>query len=36
MAADVTKTMMKVTSKLALAFNPRQWYQFLDGIWKDC
>ena len=35
-AADVTKTMMSTASKLALAFNPRQWYQFLDGIWKDC
>lgn len=35
-AADVTKTMMSTASKLALAFNPRQWYQFLDGLWKDC
>ena len=36
LTADVTKTMMSTASKLALAFNPRQWYQFLDGIWKDC
>ena len=27
--------MMQLTSKLALAFNPRQLYQLLDGIWKD-
>jgi hypothetical protein len=26
---------MQMTSKLALAFNPRQLYQVLDGIWKD-
>ena len=31
-AADVTKTMMSTASKLALAFNPRQRYQFLDGL----
>lgn len=27
--------MMAITSKMALAFNPRQLYQMLDGIWKD-
>jgi hypothetical protein len=26
---------MGAASKLALAFNPRQLYQTLDGIWKD-
>lgn len=26
---------MGVASKLALAFNPRQLYQAIDGIWKD-
>lgn len=26
---------MSVASKIALAFNPRQLYQALDGIWKD-
>lgn len=32
---DITRVMMSTTSKLTLAFNPRQWYQFIDGIWKD-
>lgn len=32
---DTTRIMMQTASKLALAFNPRQWYQFLDGLWKD-
>ena len=32
---DTTKVMMQTASKLSLAFNPRQWYQFLDGLWKD-
>lgn len=31
----VTGEIMQMTSKLALAFNPRQLYQVLDGIWKD-
>jgi len=31
----VTDSMMKVASRLALAFNPKQMYQFIDGIWKD-
>jgi hypothetical protein len=26
---------MSGASKLALAFNPRQWYQAIDGLWKD-
>lgn len=30
-----TKQIMKFASYLALAFNPRQIYQFLEGIWKD-
>ena len=34
-AADTTKAIMSTASKLALAFNPRQWYQFIDGLWKD-
>lgn len=34
-SADAIKVMMSTSSKLALAFNPRQWYQFLDGLWKD-
>ena len=32
---DVTDGMMKWSSRLALAFNPKQMYQFIDGIWKD-
>jgi hypothetical protein len=32
---DVTNYTMKWASRLALAFNPRQTYQFLDGIWPD-
>ena len=32
---DVSKVAMSTASKLALAFNPRQWYQFIDGLWKD-
>lgn len=31
----ITGELMQITSKLALAFNPRQLYQVLDGIWKD-
>lgn len=27
--------LMSVASKMALAFNPRQLYQTIDGIWKD-
>lgn len=34
-ATYVVGELMQVTSKLALAFNPRQLYQVLDGIWKD-
>lgn len=30
-----SKQVMKFASYLALAFNPRQIYQFLEGIWKD-
>jgi hypothetical protein len=26
---------MGAASKLALAFNPRQLYQSIDGLWKD-
>lgn len=32
---DITDNMMKWSSRLALAFNPKQMYQFIDGIWKD-
>lgn len=32
---DITDSMMKWSSRLALAFNPKQMYQFIDGIWKD-
>ena len=31
----VANKVMGIASKLALAFNPRQLYQALDGIWKD-
>lgn len=31
----VISELMQVTSKLALAFNPLQLYQIIDGIWKD-
>lgn len=31
----VTSELMSNTSKLALAFNPLQLYQIIDGIWKD-
>lgn len=31
----VANKIMGAASKLALAFNPRQLYQTLDGIWKD-
>lgn len=34
-SADVIKKMMSTASKLSLAFNPKQWYQFVDGLWKD-
>jgi hypothetical protein len=26
---------MSGASKLALAFNPKQFYQAIDGLWKD-
>lgn len=32
---DIVNEMMKWASRLALSFNPRQTYQFLDGIWQD-
>lgn len=32
---DIANESMKWASRLALAFNPRQMYQFLDGIWQD-
>lgn len=32
---DVTDEMMKWASRLSLAFNPKQAYQFIDGLWKD-
>ena len=32
---DLTDGMMKWSSRLALAFNPKQAYQFIDGLWKD-
>ena len=32
---DIVNETMKWASRLALAFNPRQTYQFLDGIWQD-
>lgn len=35
LTAEGIKKLMSTTSKLALAFNPRQWYQFIDGFWKD-
>lgn len=31
----VISELMQITSKLALAFNPLQLYQIIDGIWKD-
>ena len=31
----IANKIMGAASKLALAFNPRQLYQALDGIWKD-
>lgn len=31
----IAQNIMSGASKLALAFNPRQMYQALDGIWKD-
>lgn len=34
-AVDVLHGAMSVASKLALAWNPRQLYQFIDGLWKD-
>jgi len=34
-SADIIKKMMSTASKLSLAFNPKQWYQFIDGLWKD-
>jgi hypothetical protein len=27
---------MRGTSIMALAFNPKQLYQGIDGLWKDC
>ena len=35
LSADVINKMMSTASKLSLAFNPKQWYQFVDGLWKD-
>lgn len=32
---DIVNEGMKWASRLALAYNPRQTYQFLDGIWQD-
>ena len=32
---DIANEGMKWASRLALAFNPRQMYQFLDGVWQD-
>lgn len=29
------KMLMSITSKLALAFSPKQLYQHIEGIWKD-
>lgn len=34
-AKEVAKDLMKATSILALAFNPKQLYQIIDGLWKD-
>ena len=34
-SADIINKMMSTASKLSLAFNPKQWYQFVDGLWKD-
>lgn len=32
---EVSNFLMSGASKLALAFNPRQLYQAIDGLWKD-
>lgn len=32
---EIVDDLMKKTSILALAFNPKQLYQLLDGLWKD-
>ena len=34
-AQELTQNLMKATSILALAFNPKQLYQIIDGLWKD-
>ena len=34
-SADIINKMMSTASKLSLALNPKQWYQFIDGLWKD-
>lgn len=31
----VAQNLMSAASKLALAFNPHQYYQMIDGLWKD-
>lgn len=33
---SLVKETMKATSVMALAFNPKQLYQCIDGLWKDC
>lgn len=33
---SLVKDIMQGTSIMALAFNPRQLYQVIDGFWKDC
>ena len=32
---EIVNYLMSGASKLALAFNPRQLYQAIDGLWKD-
>ena len=34
-AKSVAKDLMQATSIMALAFNPKQLYQIIDGLWKD-
>ena len=34
-AQELVQDLMKTTSILALAFNPKQLYQIIDGLWKD-
>ena len=31
----IAQNLMSAASKLALAFNPHQYYQMIDGLWKD-